>query len=178
MTSAATASIKSSANAPAGAQAGHALDHETRIHADDHEGLRLWLRLLTCTSLMEAAIRAELRAEFDVTLPRFDLMAQLYRHPEGMKMGELSQRLMVTGGNVTGIADQLAREGLVLRETDPADRRAFLVRLTPAGRKGFAKMAAQHEQWIVALMSGLDDGERADLYRLLGRLKTSMRNPP
>ena len=155
-----------------------ALDHETRMHGDEHDALRLWLRLLTCTSLIEGAIRADLRGAFDVTLPRFDLMAQLYRHPEGMKMGELSQRLMVTGGNVTGIADQLAREGLVLRETDPADRRAFLVRLTPAGRKGFAKMAAQHEQWIIALMSGLDAGERADLYRLLGRLKTSMRNKP
>jgi hypothetical protein len=89
------------------------LDHETRAEGGDHEALRLWLRLLTCTNLIEATIRADLRRDFDVTLPRFDLMAQLYKHPAGLKMGELSQRLMVTGGNVTGIADQLSREGLV-----------------------------------------------------------------
>ena len=151
------------------------LDHETRAHGDDHDALRLWLRLLTCTNLIEAVIRADLRRDFDVTLPRFDLMAQLYRHPDGLKMGELSQRLMVTGGNVTGIADQLAREGLVSREPDASDRRAWRLSLTPAGRKVFARMAEQHEEWVVALMKSLSERERADLYRLLGRLKESVR---
>ena len=151
-----------------------ALDHETRAHGDDHEALRLWLRLLTCTNLIETAIRADLRRDFDVTLPRFDLMAQLYRHPDGLKMGELSQRLMVTGGNVTGIADQLAKEGLVTREPDPADRRAWRINLTAAGRKAFAQMAALHEQWVIDLMRGLSDGERAQLHGLLGRLKSTI----
>ena len=151
-----------------------ALDHETRAHGDDHEALRLWLRLLTCTNLIETAIRADLRRDFDVTLPRFDLMAQLYRHPTGLKMGELSQRLMVTGGNVTGIADQLAKEGLVTREPDPADRRAWRISLTAAGRKAFAQMAALHEQWVIDLMRGLSDGERAQLHGLLGRLKSTI----
>ena len=150
------------------------LDHETRAHGDDHEALRLWLRLLTCTNLIEAAVRADLRRDFDVTLPRFDLMAQLFRHPDGLKMGELSQRLMVTGGNVTGIADQLTREGLVAREPDPADRRAWRISLTPSGRKVFARMAEQHEGWVVGLLEGLADQERADLYRLLGRLKQTV----
>lgn len=150
------------------------LDHETRAHGDDHEALRLWLRLLTCTNLIETAIRADLRRDFDVTLPRFDLMAQLYRHPAGLKMGELSQRLMVTGGNVTGIADQLAKEGLVTREPDPADRRAWRISLTAAGRKAFAQMAALHEQWVIDLMRGLSDSERIQLHALLGRLKSTI----
>ena len=150
------------------------LDHETRAHGDDHEALRLWLRLLTCTNLIESAIRADLRRDFDVTLPRFDLMAQLYRHPGGLKMGELSQRLMVTGGNVTGIADQLGREGLITREPDPADRRAWRISLTPDGREAFARMAARHEQWVVTLMRGLPDTERGALFELLGRLKNTI----
>src|SRR5512135_2946428 len=84
-----------------------ARDHESRLHDDHHESLRLWLRLLTCTLLIERRIRARLREDFGTTLPRFDLMAQLERNPAGLRMGELSQRLMVTGGNVTGITDQL-----------------------------------------------------------------------
>ena len=150
-------------------------DHETRVRGDDHDALRLWLRLLTCTSLIETAIRADLRSEFDVTLPRFDLMAQLYRHSDGLKMGELSRRLMVTGGNVTGIADQLAREGLITRDADPVDRRAFLIALTPAGRKAFARMAVRHERWVADLTAGLAAAEREQLLHLLGRLKSSLK---
>ncbi|MFN0159796.1 MAG: MarR family winged helix-turn-helix transcriptional regulator [Burkholderiales bacterium] len=153
------------------------LDHETRVGGGDHEALRLWLRLLTCTNLIEASIRAALRRDFNVTLPRFDLMAQLYQHPDGLKMGELSQRLMVTGGNVTGIADQLVRENLVAREADPADRRAWRLTLTAAGRATFKAMAARHEGWIAALTGGLSQGERDQLYRLLGRLKTTVKEP-
>ena len=91
---------------------------------------------------------------------RFDLMAQLERNPGGLKMNELSARLMVTGGNVTGITDQLVREGLVSREAVASDRRAFLVKLTTAGRRSFQRMAEEHEQWIVDLFGGLDDGAR------------------
>lgn len=160
---------------PDAAESAAALDHESRLQEGDHEALRLWLRLLTCTNLIEAQIRADLRADFECTLPRFDLMAQLYRHPAGLKMGELSRRLMVTGGNITGIADQLVKEGQVLRETDAADRRAFLLKLTPAGRKYFARMAARHEEWVVGLVGGLTDAERHGLYALLGRLKTTLK---
>jgi DNA-binding MarR family transcriptional regulator len=178
----ATPKSGASSNAPrtSGAPSGPvaALDHESRLHEGDHEALRLWLRLLTCTNLIEAAIRADLRKYAHSTLPRFDLMAQLHRHPGGLKMGELSRRLMVTGGNVTGIADQLVKEGLVLRETDSGDRRAFLLRLTAAGRKTFARMAAQHEEWVVGLFSGLDDAERQTLYHLLGRLKSTLKEAP
>ena len=90
------------------------LDLATRLTKDHHQSLKLWLRMLSCTMRIENEIRSRLRATFDITLPRFDLMAQLERHPDGLRMGELSKRMMVTGGNITGITDQLEREQLVL----------------------------------------------------------------
>ena len=145
-------------------------DRESSARADDHRALRLWLRLLTCSQLIERHVRSRLRSRFATTLPRFDLMAQLERHPAGLKMNELSRRLMVTGGNVTGIVDQLVREGLVERSAD-ADRRAFRVRLTRAGERAFGEMARAHEQWIAELLAGLTRREHVDLFRLLARLK-------
>ena len=153
------------------------VDLETSAGESEHEALRLWLRLLTCTNLIEGDIRSRLRQDFAVTLPRFDLMSQLDRHPEGLKMGELSRRMMVTGGNVTGITDQLQQEGLVTREALPTDRRAYLIRLTPAGREAFSSMARAHEAWIEQLFSGLAETDRRALFRLLGRLKTSLTAP-
>lgn len=151
------------------------LDQETRGHDDDHNALRLWLRLLTCTTLIESHIRAELRQTFMTTLPRFDLMAQLARHPEGLKMGELSQRMMVSGGNITGITDQLEKEGWVERVVQLDDRRAFLVRLTEAGHAAFVTMAATHEDWVIDLLDGLTPTEQQQLYALLGKLKRTVR---
>jgi DNA-binding MarR family transcriptional regulator len=152
-----------------------AADAESRVHDEHHETLRLWLRLLTCTLTIEGKVRARLRERFATTLPRFDLMAQLERHPKGLKMGELSRRLMVTGGNVTGITDQLVAEGLVRREPIVGDRRAYAVQLTPKGKRAFDAMAVEHEQWVEELMSGLTRAERERLYALLGRLKSKIR---
>ncbi|MDT3669447.1 MAG: MarR family transcriptional regulator [Aromatoleum sp.] len=147
------------------------LDHETRATDRDHEALRVWLRMLTCTNIVESQLRTRLRQSFDSTLPRFDLMAQLDRHPDGLKMSELSRRLMVTGGNVTGLTDKLVQEGLVVRQDDPRDRRSFTVRLTPEGKAQFRRMAGPHEQWVVELFAGLDHGEKVQLLKLLDRLK-------
>ena len=163
---------------PATPKAGTPVDLETRAADTDHDALRLWLRLLTCTSMIERAIRSRLHARFDITLPRFDLMAQLDRHPQGLRMRELSRRLMVTGGNVTGLTDQLVAEGLVERRDVPGDRRAYAVRLTRAGRKVFAQTAAEHERWVVELLSGLKPAERRQLFALLGQLKTSIPQDP
>jgi len=116
-------------------------------------------------------VRAGLREEFGTTLPRFDLMAQLERHPEGLKMNELSRLLMVTGGNVTGVVDQLEKEGLVERLDEPADRRAFRIRLTRSGEKTFAEMARAHESWVVELLAGLSGRERDELLKLLAKVK-------
>ena len=147
------------------------MDLEARAHSEHPEALRLWLRLLTCTQLIEKQVRSGLREQFDTTLPRFDLMAQLERAEGGMKMNELSRRMMVTGGNVTGITDQLVAEGLVERLEVAGDRRAFLVRLTPKGRKQFNDMARQHEGWIVGAFAGLGARELATLHKLLGKVK-------
>jgi DNA-binding MarR family transcriptional regulator len=148
-------------------------DRETIARSADHRALRIWLRLLTCTQLVERQVRSRLRQEFHTTLPRFDLMAQLERHPEGLKMNALSELLMVTGGNVTAIVDQLAKEGLVERLDEPADRRAFRIRLTRAGERAFAEMARAHEAWVVDLFSGLSRKEHEALLELLAKLKRS-----
>lgn len=147
------------------------MDRETRATVDDHRALRLWLRLLTCSQLIERHVRSRLRERFDTTLPRFDLMSQLERHPRGLKMNELSRLLMVTGGNVTGIVDQLVKEGLVERVDDAEDRRAWRVKLTRAGDKAFAEMARAHEEWVIELLGGLTRKDAEALMQLLARLK-------
>lgn len=147
------------------------MDMEARGHSEHPQALRLWLRMLTLTQLVEKQVRTELRAQFETTLPRFDLMAQLERNPDGLKMNELSRRMMVTGGNVTGITDQLVTEGLVERVEVAGDRRAYRVRLTPRGRSLFGDMARQHENWIVAAFDGLSPSEVDALHGLLGKVK-------
>jgi len=117
-------------------------------------------------------VRSGLREDFGTTLPRFDLMAQLERYPQGLKMNELSRLLMVTGGNVTAIVDQVEKEGLVERLDEPDDRRAFRIRLTRGGEKGFIEMARAHEQWVVELLAGLTSRERDELLKLLAKLKS------
>jgi DNA-binding MarR family transcriptional regulator len=148
-------------------------DRETIARAGDHRALRIWLRLLTCTQLIERQVRSRLRSQFDTTLPRFDLMAQLERHREGLKMNELSRLLMVTGGNVTAIVDQLEKEGLVERLDEPADRRAFRIRLTRSGERTFIEMARAHEEWVVELLAGLSRRDQDELLRLLARVKVN-----
>jgi DNA-binding MarR family transcriptional regulator len=152
------------------------MDLEARAHSEHPEALRLWLRLLTCTQLIEKQVRNELRSRFATTLPRFDLMSQLERSPDGLKMNELSRRMMVTGGNVTGITDQLVTEGLVERINVEGDRRAWRVCLTPRGRKAFNEMAQQHEDWIVGAFAGLSGKEIAQLHKLLGKVKQHSHN--
>ena len=149
-------------------------DHEFRAHADQHASLRLWLRLLSCTTRVEDKIRQKLRESFDITLPRFDLMAQLERHPDGLTMGELSRRMMVTGGNITTIVDQLEKEKLVVREVGVNDRRSFTVKLTQAGRDAFADMAIAHEAWVADLFEGLSVNQQTELYTLLGAMKKNL----
>jgi DNA-binding MarR family transcriptional regulator len=157
---------------PAGQRARRAeLGHEARAVATDHAALKLWLRLLSCTTQIETEIRRRLRRSFGVSLARFDYLAQLHRRPEGLKMRDLSSRLMVTGGNVTGLTDELQRDGLVVRASDESDRRAWIVRLTPKGRRSFEAMARAHEQWIVELSGGLDRARMAQLFNLLGELR-------
>lgn len=147
------------------------MDQEERGHSEHPQALRLWLRMLTCTQLVEKQVRTQLREQFDITLPRFDLMAQLERHPDGLKMNDLSRRMMVTGGNVTGITDLLVTDGLVVRVAVEDDRRAYRIKLTTRGRSVFNEMAQQHEAWIVAAFEPLSPREVDALHKLLGKVK-------
>lgn len=151
------------------------LDLESRLTDEHHQSLRLWLRMLSCTTRIENEIRSRLRTTFGITLPRFDLMAQLERHPDGLRMGELSRRMMVTGGNITGITDQLEREELVVRVQDARDRRASAVKLTEAGRAAFAEMAAVHERWIEEMLADISGEDKAGMIALLSTMKRRLR---
>jgi DNA-binding MarR family transcriptional regulator len=152
------------------------LDAETKAaeRPDDHQAeLRLWLRLLTCTSLIEGEVRRRLRQNFDVTLPRFDLMAQLDKTRAGMTLGELSSRMMVSNGNVTGLVERLVSDGLVVRRPSPSDRRAQLVSLAPEGRRAFRTLARAHENWIAEIFADLKPGDVSALMELLAKTKRS-----
>jgi DNA-binding MarR family transcriptional regulator len=152
------------------------LDAETKVaeRPGDHQAeLRLWLRLLTCTNLIEGEIRRRLRDTFDVTLPRFDLMAQLDKNPGGMTLGELSSRMMVSNGNVTGLVERLLAQGLLDRRPSPNDRRAQLVSLTGEGRRAFRAMARTHENWIAEMFAGLSAGDIDEMMGMLAKAKTS-----
>jgi DNA-binding MarR family transcriptional regulator len=151
-----------------------AVGMDARLSDATHESLRLWLRLLTCTHLIENQVRKSLAARFKTTLPRFDLMAQLERFPNGLQMGELSRRMLVTGGNVTGIVDQLEGAGLILRTEDPTDRRVYLIKLTKEGRRLFGQMAIEHESWIVNLFSTIPKREQRALNESLAHLRAQL----
>ncbi|RMF75675.1 MAG: MarR family transcriptional regulator [Alphaproteobacteria bacterium] len=138
------------------------------------QSLRLWLKLLSCTTVIENWLRNRLRAEFQTTLPRFDVLAALDRHPEGLRMGELSRYLLVSNGNVTGIVQRLEEEGLIAREQAPNDRRAIRVRLTPKGKSRFAEWAREHEGWLDSLFAELSTEEMAELMDHLRHLQESL----
>jgi len=150
------------------------LGHEGRAGSSDHAALKLWLRMLASTTHIEAEIRTRLRERFGISLARFDYMAQLFRHKQGLKMRVLSRYLMVTGGNVTGLTDELEADGMVLREASPEDRRAWIVRLTPKGRRTFEAMAHEHEGWILEMFAGLDAKTIQQLYTQLGALRVQL----
>ena len=154
------------------------LDAETKVAERPHEHkdeLRLWLRLFACKEVIESEVRRRLRDSFDVTLPRFDLMAQLYRAPKAMTLGELSQRMMVSNGNVTGLVDRLLEQGLLSRRPSPKDRRAQLVSLTSEGRRFFRAMARANGDWIGDMLADLSADDIETLMRLLAKTKASAR---
>ncbi|WP_210495723.1 MarR family winged helix-turn-helix transcriptional regulator [Microvirga antarctica] len=155
------------------------LDAETNAveMPDDHrDELRLWLRLLTCSNLIEGEIRRRLRDRFNVTLPRFDLMAQLDKAPDGMTLSDLSKRMMVSNGNLTGLVDRLVASGHIDRRVSETDRRAQMISLTPMGQSEFRTIAGEHENWIAELFGGLNKKDQKDLMRLLAKTKYSARH--
>jgi DNA-binding MarR family transcriptional regulator len=155
-----------------------AIGHEGRAVPTDHAAVKTWLRLLACTTQIETEIRRRLRLHFDMTLPRFDYLAQLHRfhdeQPQGLRMNQLSRFLMVTGGNVTSLTDELEKSGHVTRNVDPDDRRSFRIALTARGRRAFEKVAAEHERWVVELLGDLNAEEGRQLHALLGHLRLGL----
>jgi len=135
------------------------------------QALRLWLRLLACTNQVEQQVRQRLRGEFDITLPQFDVLAELDAADGPQTMSALSRRLMVSNGNVTGVIDRLVRAGLVGRSVSPTDRRVQYIALTTVGRQRFATMAAAHESWVASLFAGVGPEQQAQLLDLLGTAK-------
>ncbi len=140
------------------------------------QSLRVWLRMLATTTLIEKAIRSFLRDECDLTLPRFDVLAALDRAGDKLTMSDLSTRLLVSNGNVTGVVARLEEDGFIRRETDSADRRSQFVSLTPAGRRLFRAMAKQHEELVDQIFADVSDKQMEQLLRLTSNLQSSVLN--
>lgn len=154
------------------------IDAETKIAdtvGDEHDQLRLWLRLYSVARLIENEVRRRLLSEFDTTFPRFDILSQIERAPDGLNLGELSQRLMVSPGNITSVIKRLIEDGLIRREQNPEDRRESFIHMTPQGRATFAEMARAHEAWIRSLTAGLDPAETRQMLHLLRKMKGATR---
>jgi DNA-binding MarR family transcriptional regulator len=143
--------------------------------AGRHPELRLWLRMLSTSNLVSQEIRRRLRAEFGMTLPQFDLLAQLDREREGLRLGELSKRMMVTNGNVTGLVDRLEYDGYIRRDAADGDRRVTVARLTDKGAETFAAMAAAHEGWLRDMFADVDERTIGLLMQQLGAVKASVK---
>ena len=147
----------------------------SRSKASRKSALRAWLRLWACVGSVERVVRTRLYSDHGMTLPRFDYLSQLYREPDRrMNMTELSRRLMVSGGNVTGLTDRLVADGLVKREQDPSDRRVQIIVLTDDGYERFIQVALEHEKWIGELFEDLGPDQMGVLNQTLGQLKQSL----
>ena len=141
----------------------------------DTKKLGLWVRLVANSNIIEKEIRNLFRSEFNVTLPRFDLMSTLYREQNGLTMGELSKRMLVSNGNVTGIVERLQKEGLVKRWVLPTDRRIYSVGLTPKGRADFKVLADRHKEWIDDILDGMTEEELTPMVTMMDSLREVLR---
>lgn len=139
-----------------------------------HLEIRVWLRLLGCSVKMESLLSHRLRKEFKTSLSRFDVLAQLERFPDGLTMSDLSRRLIVSNGAITGLVDKLMAGGMVMRQDDPRDRRSVIVRLTRKGRESFARMARRHEEWVVSILGDLSVEAQSELLQNLTLLQRNL----
>ena len=140
----------------------------------DHFELRLWLRMLGCAMKMENIVSQRLRKEFNMSMARFDVMSRLERFPDGLTMSELSRRLIVSNGAITGLVDKLVEAGLVTRREDPNDRRSMIVRLTRKGRDNFLRMARRHEEWVISILGELSSEAQSELMQNLTLLQRNL----
>jgi DNA-binding MarR family transcriptional regulator len=144
------------------------------VEEKGHLELRLWLRMVSCSMKMESLLSQRLRKEFNISMARFDVMSRLERFPEGLTMSELSRRLIVSNGAITGLVDKLVEAGLVTRREDPNDRRSMIVRLTRKGRDNFLRMARRHEEWVVSILGELSVAAQSELMQNLTLLQRNL----
>ena len=152
---------------PADPRIRNRVNGEVPVEVKGHLELRLWLRMISCSMKMESILSQRLRKEFKTSMARFDVMSQLERFPDGLTMSELSRRLVVSNGAITGLVDKLAAAGLVTRREDPKDRRSMIVRLTRKGRDNFLRMAHRHEEWVVSILGDLSMAAQSELLQNL-----------
>lgn len=138
--------------------------------------IRVWLKMLRLCSEVKGVIRERLKSDFDTTLPRFDVMAALYRYQQGLKMSEVSGVLRVSNGNITGIVDRLEIDGLVERIPVENDRRAMVVKLTQQGLEEFERRAKRHEEWIDDMFVGLNHESSVALIEQLNSILEQVSN--
>jgi DNA-binding MarR family transcriptional regulator len=144
------------------------------VAESEHLELRLWLCMVSCSVKMESILSQRLRKEFKTSMARFDVMSRLERHPDGLTMSDLSRRLIVSNGAITGLVDKLAEAGLVTRRDDPNDRRSTIVRLTRKGRDNFLRMARRHEEWVVSILGELSSEAQSELLQNLTLLQRNL----
>jgi DNA-binding MarR family transcriptional regulator len=150
------------------------VDDARAVTRKGHLEIRVWLRLLGCSVKMESLLSQRLRKEFKTSLSRFDVLAQLERFPDGLSMSDLSRRLIVSNGAITGLVDKLMVGGLVMRQDDPRDRRSVIVRLTRKGRESFLRMARRHEEWVVSILGDLSVEAQSELLQNLTLLQRNL----
>lgn len=133
--------------------------------------LKMWIRLLGVTRATENGLREYLRLQHETTLPRFDVMAALYRRRDGISMSELSRMLLVSNGNATAVVDRLEADGMVRRTPSDSDRRTVCVALTPAGLAAFEAQADGHEAEVARLFARWSDEDIDRMTELLKRMR-------
>ena len=159
---------------PAASRTRNRVNGATSPEQKGHIELRLWLRMISCSMKMESILSQRLRKEFKTSMARFDVMSQLERFPDGLIMSELSRRLVVSNGAITGLVDKLVEAGLVTRREDPKDRRSMIVRLTRKGRDHFLRMARRHEEWVVSILGELSSAAQSELLQNLTLLQRNI----
>ena len=152
----------------------HIVDQRLEHIPHEKEGLRLWLRIVSCTQMVEQEIRTMLRVKFDMTLPRFELLSALDRVVDGLTMSELSRWLMVSKGNVTGIAERLSEDGFIVREPTPTDRRSFMVTMTEKGKTAYKEMELEYEKLLDKLFDDLTLDDSDMFAGMLAKIKESV----
>jgi DNA-binding MarR family transcriptional regulator len=133
----------------------------------------LWVRLAKCYGLVLREVRGA-SGESDLTLSQFDVLAQLLRHPEGMTSGALSDELLVTAGNVTGLVDRLEAQGLVSRRAGADDARVRMVKLTAEGKRVAAREVVRHEKLLARVFASLDAQEQSAIAHSLDRVRSAL----